>query len=262
MKPLGRRLTGMLLGGCLLAGALGGGVADAATQGSMVIDRVVRPNGGIGLVGDSLSYAYFAGLDDAFRAEAWGPIGLEVRSVRRTTVTQAIATSGLDAVRRLRANGFDAPVWIVALGTNDILSTFNTPGSAATLIDTMMSELGAGKRVVWVNVYAGNVDVKARAFNEALTAATSRHSQLVIADWYSLAADHPEWFVLSPPFTDDGVHINSAGAIARNQFVARAALASPCTAVARFVPPVGGLIRGSWAGGASALEPAQRLCRV
>lgn len=226
---------------------------SAATPGALHVDFVIRPNGAIALVGDSLSYAYFNALDEAFHAQQWGPVGLEARSARRTIVTMPYATSGLDAVRRLRAQGIDPLIWIVALGTNDIKPTYGVPGAAADLIDTMMEEIGAGRRVVWVNVFATFDMPETAAFNAALVAATARHPLLSIADWYSVAVANPQWFL------DDGVHNTLAGAAARNAFVAAAPLLPVCP---QPFPPAHS---GSWTtviATAVATATAMRICRV
>lgn len=228
--------------------------AVAAPQGSLLLDRTDRPNGAIGLIGDSLTYSYFDGIDDSFRAQQWGPIGIEARSSRRTLVAHSLATSGIDAIRRLRTLGFDAPIWIVALGTNDISSTTYSTAVADELIDTMIAEIGANRRVVWVNVFAKSSSSRARAveFNDRLIVATERHPLLTIVDWYSLALAHPGWFV-------DNVHTNLTGAIARNELVASAALIQPCTGLPSAPAPSA---PGPLPGAATATAMATGRCRV
>ncbi len=193
----------------------------AALPASFYSDSTSRANGGIALVGDSLTYSYWSGLPASFVAEKWGPFQLEARSGRYTTMTSSSATSGLDAVRRIRAGGFDPPVWIVALGTNDLWRTYSIPGATAVLIDTMMKEIGTGHRVVWVNVYNRDSLTQAIAFNNELLAAVGRHPQLTVADWFSVISANPQWL------TADGVHLNLTGSIARNEFVAHAGLVPP-----------------------------------
>lgn len=229
----------------------------SALPASFYRDNVSRANGALALVGDSLTYAYWSGLPSSFVAENWGPFQLEARSGRFTTTTTTDATSGLDAVRRIRAGGFDPAVWIIALGTNDLSLTYGVPGATAALIDTMMNEIGAGHRVVWVNVYNRNSLTKAIAFNDELQAATQRHPDLEIADWFSVVSAHPEWMYT------DGVHNNLAGAIARNEFVAHAALVAfipplICDPPPSSVPQAPQIVEAN--GPAEASAPAVRLC--
>ena len=230
----------------------------SALPASFYRDDVPRANGSVALIGDSLTYAHWSGLPAEFVAERWGPFQLEARSGRFTTTTTESATSGLEAVRRVREGGFEPAVWIIALGTNDLAITYETPGATAALIDTMMTEIGSGRRVVWVNVYKQFSVTKARAFNDELQSATARHPGLVIVDWFTVAAAHPEWM------QDDGVHMNMTGSVARNQFVARAALASATPPLRCDPPPTSAapdLKAAKFELAASATLPAVRLCR-
>lgn len=223
---------------------------DAATPGTLLRDAVSRTRGPVAVVGDSLTYSYLYGLPGEFSAEGWGPFAIEARSARRTTVTTSIATSGLDAVRRIRATGFDPQRWIIALGTNDMLITYRTPGMAATVIDTMMAELGAGKKVVWVNVYSRNDPGATVAFNAALVAATRRHPNLVVVDWAGLVSAHPTWLA------SDGVHPTLTGAIARNDWLSRVMPVSWCAPAPTYVP----LPAGTSVATAGVPTRAVRLC--
>jgi hypothetical protein len=221
---------------CTLTLVVGSSQQTSASQAQVGLlhrDATQRAQGGIAVVGDSLTVAYFAGLDDALRAQQWGPIAIEARSGRRTLVSnythQWSASSGIDAIRRLRSTGFDSSIWIVALGTNDISHLAGDPVASDALIDTVMAEIGAGRRVVWVNVFSLSISAKAHAIelNARLANATTRHPLLSIADWFSLASANLSWFV-------DNLHTNLAGAIARNAFVSQAALMPRCQ------PPIPG----------------------
>lgn len=242
--------SAVLIGGVFVSSFLVGGISSALPA-SFYSDATPRPNGAIALIGDSLTFAHWSALPEVFERKKWGPFQLEARSGRKTTVTLSSAASGLDAVRRLRAGGFDPPVWIVALGTNDIRSTYGKAGAAAGMIDAMMTEIGDGHEVVWVNVYSRDFPAETVAFNEALRKAAIRHSSLLIADWYSVILANPQWV------TADGSHLDEAGSIARNEFVARLALAPGC----EFDPPPSpAAIPVLAADSAGASAPAERLC--
>jgi hypothetical protein len=80
---------------------------------------------------------------------------------------------------------------IVALGTNGPIT--------AQDFDTMMGILQGASRVVFVNFH---VDRAWQDPNNAVLAAGAlRYHNVVIADWASLAAQHPEWF------GSDGTHL-------------------------------------------------------
>jgi lysophospholipase L1-like esterase len=229
--------------------------SSAAVQGSLHIDRTVRANGAIAMVGDSLTYSYWSALPGSFRAQQWGPFALEARSARRTLVTTSIATSGVEGIRRIRATGFDPDTWIIALGTNDMNITYQTPGATDALIDALMAELGNGHHVVWVNVYARDFPAQTRAFNAALTAAMRRHANLAVADWYGLVMAHPNWIGA------DGIHPTLAGAEARNSWVATLGFTRFCPPTPPVVvPPT--VVASVGSSGANATAQAVRLCVV
>lgn len=241
----------------LTSGAVTSSRADALPA-SFYGDASTRANGGIALIGDSLTFAAWSDLPQQFEEHQWGPFQLEARSARFTVTTTESATSGLDAVRRLKASGFDPPIWIVALGTNDASLTYGVPGATDALIDLMMAEIGAGHHVVWVNLYKRFSPSSTAAFNAALDAARARHPLLSIADWYSVAAANTQWS------TEDGVHLTIAGSLERNRFVAAAALGlavapltcDPAPAVDATDP-----MTATIGSAAAATRPAVRLCR-
>ncbi|MEP7115117.1 MAG: GDSL-type esterase/lipase family protein [Ilumatobacteraceae bacterium] len=245
-----------VVAGMLVASAVFWSPSVHALPASFYSDPTPRPVGAVALVGDSTSYAYFDGLPASFVDEGWGPFQLEVRSARRTLVTSSIATSGIDAVRRIRAGGFDPAVWIIALGTNDINVVSRTPGAATALINAMLDEIGADHRVVWVNIYSQFDPVTSVAFNDALDDVAASGDQLRVIDWHSLASTHPDWF------NPDGIHNTLTGAIARNAFVADAAvaaIATRCLPVAAPTPPTPASAVDA-VNAATASKPAVRLC--
>ena len=203
------------------------------------------------LVGDSLTFAAWSELPAVFARKKWGPFQLEARSGRKTTTTLASATSGLEAVRRIRDGGFDPELWIIALGTNDVRSTYGKPGVAAAMVDAMMAEIGPDHDVVWINVYLRDAPAETNAFNEVLRTASTRHRRLTVADWRSVVLANPQWVI------DDGVHLNLPGARARNEFVARVALAPGCDGEPPGAPAASLAIVTAAAGAGA---PAQRLC--
>lgn len=224
-RPIAVALAVLGLGASVLAlpPTAGASRPKEPTQGSLVTDLTEREHGSVAVVGDSLTYAYWGDLPDAFAEQGWGPFAIEARSARRTTETNRIATSGLDAVRRLRANGFDPHLWIVALGTNDLFLALHDPDAVDALIDDMMDEIGSDHEVVWVNLYTVGRRDEIAVFNDRLQEATRRHDNLVIADWFSVIDPHPEWT------GGDGVHPNLEGARQRNRFLAEVGFLAPET---------------------------------
>ena len=234
----------------LVASSLLTATPATALPASFYADADVRPNGAVALVGDSLTFAAWGELPAVFARKKWGPFQLEARSGRKINTTLATATSGVDAVRRIRGGGFDPELWIVALGTNDVRSTYDKPGVAAAMVDAMMAEIGPNHDVVWINVHLRDWPVETNAFNEVLRQAATRHPRLTIADWRSVVVANPLWV------NDDGVHLNLTGSRARNEFVARVALAPGCDGEPAGAPAANPAMVAVAGAGA----PAQRLC--
>lgn len=194
-----------------------------ALPASYLEDAAPRPAGSLAVVGDSLTIGYWGGLDDALRQAGFGPFRMEARSARRTLVPIEGSTSGIDAVRHVRHDGFDPTVWVVALGTNDINPSARTPGEADRVITTMLDEIGPGHLVVWVNVWASGSDANAVAFNERLAAIAQQRPGVYVADWHGAVAANRHWM------RDDGVHTTMDGAVQRNRFVVAQALWAAAT---------------------------------
>ncbi len=113
--------------------------------------------------------------------------------------------AGIAVVQAARAAGTLGNVLVVELGTNGTV----TPSD----VDAMMQAAAGVRRVVFVNV-----DVPrpwTAPDNAVLAAGVARYPGVaVLADWYSLASGHPEWF------TPDEVHLQPAGAQAMAALIA------------------------------------------
>jgi hypothetical protein len=113
--------------------------------------------------------------------------------------------AGIAVVQTARAAGSLGNVLVVELGTNGAVTSSD--------IDAMMQAAAGVRRVVFVNVdvprswEAGDIAV--------LAAGVARYPGVaVLADWYSLSSDHPEWF------DPDQVHLQPAGAQALAALIA------------------------------------------
>jgi hypothetical protein len=100
-------------------------------------------------------------------------------------------SDGEGVLQSMKASGQLGGEVIVGLGTNGPV----TDGD----FNTMMSILGGAARVVFVNVH---VDRPWQNPNNAVLASgATRYPNVVIADWASLASQHPQWFGA------DGTHL-------------------------------------------------------
>lgn len=150
---------------------------------------------------------------------------VDALSSRKTSITwtsgSRLVTSGVDAVRAVRAGGVEPDLWVIELGTNDSydIRTCGCPDPvifAGERIDAVRAELGSDARVLWVNVRTSSPG--AIAYNEALTRRID--PRFVVADWKAFTTGRSSWFV-------DGVHPNATGARMLGIFLADAILAMP-----------------------------------
>jgi hypothetical protein len=113
--------------------------------------------------------------------------------------------TGVGVVQTARAAGTLGSVLVVELGTNGAVTSSD--------VDAMMQAAAGVRRVVFVNL-----DVP-RSWevpdNAVLAAGVVRYPGVaVLADWYALSSDHPEWFAA------DQVHLQPAGAQAMAALIA------------------------------------------
>jgi lysophospholipase L1-like esterase len=85
------------------------------------------------------------------------------------------------------------------------------------LIRQMMDRIGAGHRVLWVNVYLPKMPERQQAWNAALeTVAEERPDEMFLYDWASLAAENEPWLAR------DQVHYSGTGYRQRSSAIAEA----------------------------------------
>jgi hypothetical protein len=153
------------------------------------------PVAGPGLaVGDSV-------MEDV---QLYAPATLSVHGVTFNAAVGRQWETGVAIVSQLRSEGRLPPVVIVGLGTNGAI----TPAQ----FDDMMQAAAGARRVVFMTVTG-----PCTANNPIIRAGVARYPQAALADWATLAAQHPEWFAR------DGVHIGPAGAQALGTLLADAA---------------------------------------
>jgi hypothetical protein len=113
--------------------------------------------------------------------------------------------AGIAVVQAARAAGTLGNVLVVELGTNGAVTSSD--------IDAMMQAAAGVRRVVFVNV---DVPRSWEATDNAtLAAGVARYPGVaVLADWFSLSSDQPQWF------DPDQVHLLPAGAQAMAALIA------------------------------------------
>ncbi len=177
-------------------------------------------------VGDSLTMDATAHLAEQYARRGWTDVRIDARGGRGILTLMYGGLTGLEAVRAIKAAGFDG-CWVIALGTNDTANTdywVAAPDEQhqwrVNLIRSMMMELD-GAKVVWVNTHLPQPDIAyssadSKAWNAALREVAFAYPNMMIFDWDAVAADHPEWTL------DDHVHDTPLGSAERARIVARA----------------------------------------
>jgi hypothetical protein len=100
-------------------------------------------------------------------------------------------SEGESILQTMKAEGQLGGDVVVGLGTNGPITDAD--------FDAMMSILGGASRVVFVNVH---VDRPWQDPNNAVLAnGAGRYPNVVVADWATLASQHPQWFGA------DGTHL-------------------------------------------------------
>ena len=104
-------------------------------------------------------------------------------------------SAGEEVLQQLRAEGQLGSVVVVALGTNGPITDAD--------FDAMMSILAGASRVVFVNIV---VDKPWQDPNDqVLSSGVARYPNTVLANWYALESQNPDWVY------SDGTHLPIGG---------------------------------------------------
>jgi len=205
----------------LVAAAVGGvGAvvipAQAAPPLEINVDvNVDGPLGPIGVIGDSVTLGTAAWQANDLAERGWGPV--RFHSSVGVRIADDRDFHALSTVRRWRAEGFDPRHVIIGIGQNDVGFTQLDVAGARTLIERMLDELGPDTEVLWVNITHFWREW-AQAWNQALADVAALRPNLVVYDWASVAAAHPEWV------EGDNIHLTAAAYRQRSLLIADASL--------------------------------------
>jgi len=200
---------------------------EAADAKPIVLsDSKLRTYGPIMQIGDSTSGGYVGGLNRTLKAKKIGPFRCDIQGARSIDRPSKRFPSAISAVRNARAQGFDPPAYLLALGSNDLWVVKRKKDSAPKMIDKIMEEIGEDRTVGFLTLYTVHQS-SAPKFNRALREATKRWPNLHIMDWAAIAKRHRNWH------NKGGVHYTMKGAIQRNKFLADAMIKTVKIAEAR-----------------------------
>jgi lysophospholipase L1-like esterase len=157
----------------------------------------------VAMVGDSLAYSAGGFLAPAFEAAGFTP-RTDLAPGRRIAARglDGQISTGFEAIQALKAA--DPALWVVQLGTNDVMFEAATTARYAQLVSSMLDVIGPDAPVVWVNIWRTDRRTESTMFDAVLRLISVRRPQLHVADWQSVAAHEP---VLD----SDGVHLNDEG---------------------------------------------------
>jgi len=213
----------LLSGGAGMAGAVAAGAALALgaspepAEARTRTDTTRRSYGPVAIIGDSISGGYFGGLGSALGGARVGPYRYDISGSRRIARSAGGFGSGAAAARSMIASGFAPRAWVVALGNNDFYFFRHKSTTPGAEIGALMKAVGPGRHVVFLTIWT-TASTTWSTFNSGLRAAAGGSKYLHVYDWAAIARKHPDWL------QSDGAHLTAAGAAARNQALARAAV--------------------------------------
>ena len=198
------------------AGAAGASLAPAERLRLPGCMRVV-------ILGDSLTVG--AAKYHRLQLENASLVGtVDGRIGRRVAKTSDPTMSGVLSAARIRRDWGDADCWVVALGTNDYyVGWSDTVAEVTRLIEQQLGAITPDARVWWVNVRDASSTAAlagSQRFNQALVDRAAVDDRFQVVDWYSLFRANAGW-------SGDGIHVGTAGSIARAALVARALDGTP-----------------------------------
>jgi hypothetical protein len=110
------------------------------------------------------------------------------------------------AVRTKLSDGTLGRIVVIHAGQNGRLNEAD--------VNQLLSELSDRTLVILVTVTLPRYPGQERDNNQVITTVGPRFPNVVVADWKSYGASHPEWF------SADGTHLSGSGRVAYAQFIA------------------------------------------
>jgi hypothetical protein len=192
MSKRGRRVfvAVMAMVASIVAVAAPSSPADAETIFSQYVKTAPGPRGAVTVIGDSVMLGsvletdgYGPSVSQMLVDRGWGP----VRAVAGVGLQTGLHVSNPGAnmakwVLDRRAEGWDSPVYMVGLGSNDVGNCNNSQSCAERDILYLLDTIGPD-RIIWWSLITGPTQAAAEAWNGALRAVAADHPNLVLWDW-------------------------------------------------------------------------------
>ena len=206
------------MAGVAAASMLGATPAEAAPI--IISDPTVRAYGPVMFIGDSTSSLRYRTMKREMAAFGLGPFRLDLQPGRSISRNFRGKPSAVASVRSARAEGFDPPTYVIALGYPDIIRWENNSRPTKTvpaireLVIPLLDEIGDDRFIAFFDLYSVR-RTSAGTFNVAIKSLAAERPNLHIVDWSSLARRHRRWH------KSDGYHYNYVGAKERTNFIGR-----------------------------------------
>ncbi|MBP1966125.1 acyltransferase family protein [Paenibacillus aceris] len=108
-----------------------------------------------------------------------------------------------DMIKQFKTDKTLSGIVVIHLGTNGPFTSEQ--------LDKLLEAIGEDRKIILINT---RVPRKWQdTVNDALAAASKKHANVKLADWYSLSEDKSDWFV------SDGVHLTTKGAEAYSKLI-------------------------------------------
>lgn len=221
--------------------------ASAETLFAQYIKPLPGPRGAVTVIGDSVM------LGSALETNGYGPSVAQMLVDRGWGPVRMVAGVGLQAglvvstpganmtkwVIDRRAEGWDTPTYMVALGSNDIGNCNSRQPCAERDIRLLVDTIGEDRQIWW-SLITMPAQADADVWNQALAAVAATHPNLHLWDWPgALAAGDIR---LAP----DGVHLPNGAEYRKkstmmaNDFTARLGVAERAPGAVALPSPAGG----------------------
>lgn len=181
------------------------GLLDAGRASAAPTSPATAAVGRVSVVGDSLTIGTLRYQAKAFTAAGWASSTVDAHGSRGVrTKLRSDPHTGLTAVDAIRSKAGEADVWVIALGTND--AGLYSNAKQADVIRQMADHIGAGRKILWVNVYRADLGRRQDVWNTTLAdVAGERPDDMFVFDWATLAEQNRKWMAA------DQVHCTAKG---------------------------------------------------
>ncbi len=159
------------------------------------------------MIGDSITVASQQALEERFAGAGYESASVQAQSGKRTAMSTSDNPSGVKVAEFIMGadDDHDDELWVVALGTNDILQ-YASPDQLAAAINEMLNAVPDDVPLVWVDTYWRDQPDGAAVVNTVVADRLARRGNSVLARWSDVAGG-------DGVLRSDGVHPTPDGTL-------------------------------------------------